>query len=176
MSPKPTGTVFATATGSVLTLARSFDAPAEDVWASVTEPDRLGRWFGSWTGDAGPGQTVTLTMSAEEGAPTAQVLIVDCVPTRHLAVQMVDASGTWDLELHLAEAGGRTTLELTHHLAADAAVGEVGPGWEYYLDRLVASRNGDPMPDFDSYYPALKRHYEPLKPTYPERDREDLDG
>lgn len=26
--------------------------------------------------------------------------------------------------------------------------GEVGPGWEYYLDMLVAAREGKPLPSF----------------------------
>ena len=38
----------------------------------------------------------------------------------------------------------------------------VGPGWEYYLDRLVAAETGgDPATvDFDrDYYPAMAEHY-----------------
>jgi hypothetical protein len=38
----------------------------------------------------------------------------------------------------------------------------VGPGWEYYLDNLVASRDGAPLPDFDDYYPAQAAYYESL--------------
>ena len=37
--------------------------------------------------------------------------------------------------------------------------GEVGPGWEYYLDMLVAAREGKPLPSFGDYYPAQKAHY-----------------
>jgi hypothetical protein len=33
------------------------------------------------------------------------------------------------------------------------------PGWEYYLDYLVASRNGTTMPDFNDYYPSQKAYY-----------------
>ena len=37
----------------------------------------------------------------------------------------------------------------------------VGPGWEYYLDRLVAAESGgDPASlDFDDYYPSQSEHY-----------------
>ena len=48
----------------------------------------------------------------------------------------------------------RTTLTGTEN------VGEVGPGWEYYLDMLVASRDGQQAPDFGDYYPAMKEHFE----------------
>ena len=39
-------------------------------------------------------------------------------------------------------------------------IGSVGPGWEYYLDMLVASREGDPQPSFDDYYPAQHEYYQ----------------
>ena len=41
-------------------------------------------------------------------------------------------------------------------------VGAVGPGWEYYLDRLVDAETGaDPaLRDFErDYYPAMAEHY-----------------
>ena len=36
------------------------------------------------------------------------------------------------------------------------------PGWEYYLDLLVAARDGGPTPEWDDYYPAQKGYYEAL--------------
>ncbi len=37
----------------------------------------------------------------------------------------------------------------------------VGPGWDYYLDRMVLAEAGDDPGtlDFDDYYPALAEHY-----------------
>ena len=32
-------------------IERTFRAPVADVWAAVTEPDRLERWIGTWAGD-----------------------------------------------------------------------------------------------------------------------------
>jgi hypothetical protein len=37
--------------------------------------------------------------------------------------------------------------------------GEAGPGWEYYLDVLVASRAGEKLPSFEDYYPSQKAYY-----------------
>jgi hypothetical protein len=51
-------------------------------------------------------------------------------------------------------------LRFTQHLSSTESVGEVGPGWEYYLDGLVASRAGEPLPSFDDYYPAQKGFFE----------------
>ena len=40
----------------------------------------------------------------------------------------------------------------------------VGPGWEYYLDRLVAAEAGRSVAevDWDAYYPALSSSYADL--------------
>jgi hypothetical protein len=38
-------------------------------------------------------------------------------------------------------------------------VGDTGPGWEYYLDMLVAQRNGNPLPSFNDYCPAQRDYF-----------------
>ena len=55
---------------------------------------------------------------------------------------------------------GGAELEFVHHLSPEAQVGDVGPGWEFYLDRLVASVVGDPLPEFDDYHPSQVAYYE----------------
>jgi hypothetical protein len=52
-----------------------------------------------------------------------------------------------------------TTLTFVQHLTDTRSVGDTGPGWEYYLDMLVASRNGGPLPKFDDYYPAQRDYF-----------------
>jgi hypothetical protein len=82
-----------------------------------------------------------------------------CDPPHRLAVTTLEEGGAWRLELQLSEAGGRTELRLIHHLESTEGIGEVGPGWEYYLDNLVASRADRPLPSFDDYYPAMKDYF-----------------
>ncbi|MGH3910555.1 MAG: ATPase, partial [Pseudonocardiaceae bacterium] len=85
-----------------------------------------------------------------------------CEPPQRLAVSMADEAGTWRMELLLCEMDGSTELRLVHHLDTEDGIGEVGPGWEYYLDMLVAARHGSPTPDFDDYYPAMKSYFDEL--------------
>ncbi|SDN02293.1 SRPBCC family protein [Allokutzneria albata] len=160
MKRTPTGRLFGTDSGTDLVLDRTFRAPIEDVWASVTESERTARWFGPWEGDAGPGRTVKLRLAFEEQQPWCDLRIDACSPPRQLAVSMKDEAGNWRLELDLSEQDGVTTLRLTHHLDSDEGVGEVGPGWEYYLDMLVAAREGSSQPDFTEYYPEMKPYFE----------------
>ena len=158
MTPEPTGRLL----DRDLTLTRTFKAPIEDVWASITESERTARWFASWTGDAGPGKTIRIKLVLEDGEPENDMTIVACEPPRHLAVSAEDEFGSWHLEARLAEDDGVTVLTFVHHLDDKADVGSVGPGWEYYLDCLVTSRADGPRPDFDDYYPAQKAYYESL--------------
>ncbi|MEV6319445.1 SRPBCC family protein [Streptomyces sp. NPDC051776] len=162
MKPTPTGRLLPTANGCDLVLTRTFRAPIEDVWASVTEPQRTARWFGPWEGDAAPGRTIRVRMAYEEGAPWCDVRIDACEPPRRLAVSMGDDAEKWRMELCLSESGGTTELHLVQHLTSEKGLGEVGPGWEYYLDMLVAAREDAEKPDFDAYYPAQKAYFEGL--------------
>lgn len=162
MNPTPTGRLLRTADGSDLVVTRTMRAPIDDVWASVTEPERTARWFGPWEGDAAPGRTIKVRMSFEEGAPWFDAHIDACEPPRHLALTTTDEAGAWHMELRLSESDGTTELQLIHHLRSDQGIGEMGPGWEYYLDNLVASRDGTAAPAFDDYYPAQKAYFEDL--------------
>jgi uncharacterized protein YndB with AHSA1/START domain len=159
MSPRPTGRLFSTESGVQLVLERRFRAAIEDVWQSVTVSESLARWFGTWSGEAGPGKYVTLRMGFEKDAPPSQLLIEACEPPRRLAVSSTDEHGAWRLELTLSQEGETTTLRFVQHALDPAQAESVGPGWEYYLDMLVAAREGKPLPDFNDYYPAQRDYF-----------------
>ncbi|CAN7631209.1 SRPBCC family protein [Rhizobium sp. LjRoot30] len=155
MSPKPTGYVH----GNDLILARTFQASVDDVWASVTEPEKTALWLGRWEGEAGPGKIVRLQLLHEKGQPWANVMIEECEAPHRLAVAMKDDFGDWRIEVTLTQADDETVLRFVQHLSDRALAGDVGPGWEYYLDMLVAAREGRALPSFDDYYPSQKAYY-----------------
>ena len=155
MSPRPTGRVF----GSDLIITRRFHAPIDDVWASITASERTALWFGRWQGEAGPGKAVWLQLLHEKGQPWTNVTIEDCAAPQRLVVVMKDDFGEWRLELTLAQVGETTELRLTQPLSEPALAGDIGPGWEYYLDMLVAAREGTATPSFADYYPSQKAYY-----------------
>ncbi len=155
MSPQPTGHL----SGNDLILTRRFRAPVADVWRSVTKSENTALWFGRWEGEAGPGKTVRLQLLHEKGQPFANVAIEECEAPHRLVVAMKDEFGDWRMELTFTQAGDETELRLVQRLSDAKLAGDVGPGWEYYLDMLVAAREGKPLPSFDDYYPAQKAHY-----------------
>ena len=145
-----------------LTLERKVTADAIAVWPFLTESRELGIWFANYVGDPDSGEVV-LSMTAEEGDATSAVEILDCSAPEHLVVQTTDESGSWSLELELLdgghEPGSGTTIRFTQHELPLALLPDVGAGWEWYLDRLVAAIAGAPMPAWDDYYPALRDAY-----------------
>lgn len=154
MKRNPTGHLR----GNDLILTRSFKAPIEDVWESVTKSERTERWFGKWEGDGKPGNTIRIKMVFEKGDAWTSATINTCEAPRHLELTTQGPYGS-HLELKLREANGVTELEFVHHLSDRSGVGDFGPGWEYYLDNLVASREGMTPPAFEEYYPAQKEYY-----------------
>jgi uncharacterized protein YndB with AHSA1/START domain len=154
-----TGRLVRNPDGVDLVLERSFRAPIEDVWQSLTDPDSTARWYGRWEGDAGPGKEIRVQMAFEQGAPWFPMQITVCEPPRRFGLHAKNEWGEWNLDLALRSADGVTTLTFTQQRIDPAGVGEVGPGWEYYLDNLVASRSGGPVPDFNDYYPAQTEYY-----------------
>lgn len=125
---------------------RSFPLPIGEVWAAVTEPDVLARWYGCWTGDPSSGR-VRLTMTDEHDSATTDVTIVKCTSPR---VLVVDQDG-WRLELRFRQVGRVTTLEFTHRHVPRSEAAEIGPGWQYYLDRLDALLVGQQQPHWADY-------------------------
>lgn len=160
MTPTPTGRVVSTTNGRDLVLERVLPGSIDEAWASITESARLARWFCTWTGEARVGATLELTMVAEEGDATSEAEILACEPPTHLLVNTRDQGGNWLLEATLTPVdSSHTRLHFVHHLDEEANPEEVGPGWEYYLDRLLAAMSSTPLPEFDDYWPSMSSAY-----------------
>jgi uncharacterized protein YndB with AHSA1/START domain len=157
----PTGAIELRDGQHVLVQTREFHAPIEDVWAAVTEPDRLARWIGTWEGDPASG-SVQVRMLFEGDHPGETMTIRVCEPPHRLHMTSHFGDQVWLLELDLSHADGVTTLTFAQPGVTAEQVGDVGPGWDYYLDRLVDVETGaDPAQrDFErDYYPATSAHY-----------------
>jgi uncharacterized protein YndB with AHSA1/START domain len=169
MTPQPTGRLDP---GGHLVLTRTFRAPVEEVWAAVTDSARLARWYGAWSGDPATGR-VEVLLTVEDLDEPEPLLIRRCDPPRHLALTLGTAADAWRVDLDLQDDDGATVLRLTHRYPDPDEVESVGPGWEYYLDRLVAAETGgDPdAVDFArDYHPAMSGHYRPLAEQLRARD------
>jgi uncharacterized protein YndB with AHSA1/START domain len=110
-----------------LLLRRRYDAPIEDTWDALTDPDRVKRWFMPLSGDLRAGGTFQL-----EGNAGGDILT--CQPPRSLTVTF--GGPTSILALRLSPHGeGGTQLELEHTVPLEMAGSGagalyVGPGWD----------------------------------------------
>ncbi|WP_189638437.1 SRPBCC family protein [Glutamicibacter arilaitensis] len=162
MSAAATGT--RTAEGTLELRREITDAPSR-IWRYLTDSDYLALWYGSWHGDSDSG-TVEVVLLAEDGAPAVQVQILQCdVRARQLTVRLGEEASAWQLELKVEASGTGSRLVFQMPGMEPQQAGSIGPGWDYYLDRLVAAASGTDVshvvfePD---YYPALSAYYEEL--------------
>ena len=145
--------------GMRLEFVRTFPDPIERVWAAVTDPDELAAWFGTWRGDPSTGTIEVCPIEGDGEFHTAE--LVECDAPRRVAVVLPSEDGPWPLSVELSEADGVTTLVFVHRMAEPYDATSIGPGWQYYLDRLEATVRGRAMPEGDDWpaYEPLGRHY-----------------
>lgn len=153
----PNGRVVRDADGLELIVERTVDAPAQEVWDWLTLPKHLELWIGTWEGTPGVGKVISFTMTAEPGAEPEPVTIQVCQPANHFLADLGNQG--WRIGFSLAEIGATTIIFFTQRLANAADAASIGPGWEYYLDRMIAARSGNPVPIWDDYYPAFAPYY-----------------
>src|SRR4028119_1710489 len=88
----PLGQVLRDEQGVRLEFVRTYDDPLEDVWAALTNPDRVARWLGTVAGDPDTG-TVELTMNEDESRTPATVTILECEPPTQLVLDVPSPAG-----------------------------------------------------------------------------------
>jgi uncharacterized protein YndB with AHSA1/START domain len=116
-------------------LRRTYDAPIDDVWDALTNPERIGRWFLPISGDYRVGGRYQF-----EGNAGGEILA--CERPNRLRATWVYGEPTSErdvseVEVRLAPAGDdATTLELEHvaivpdEMWDQYGPGAVGVGWE----------------------------------------------
>jgi uncharacterized protein YndB with AHSA1/START domain len=143
---------------------RSWAEPIEDVWAALTEPDRLARWIGVYEGERHAGGTGTFAMTQEEGdAPGQPTTIVECDPPRRLVIEWPDASSKMErIDLDLGTEGGRTVLRFVQYFPPATDAVDWAIGWHWYLDKLGGEIDGSAVPtDWDAFMAEVGPGYRP---------------
>jgi uncharacterized protein YndB with AHSA1/START domain len=153
------GVVTEVAEGVRLQFRRSWPDPVEDVWAALTEPDRMLRWIGSYDGERRAGGAGTFTMTHEEQPVGEPMRIVECDAPRRLVVEW-QSEEAWRVQLDLAEEDGRTVLLFTQLFPAGTEVTDYVLGWHWYLDKFAAEvSGGTPPAHWDDFYAQVGPAY-----------------
>ncbi|MCY1157874.1 MAG: hypothetical protein MOP51_895 [Citricoccus sp.] len=173
---EPTGRIIDGPEGRSIQITRILPHAVEDVWNHLADPGLLARWYGTYTGDPATG-SVRLAMVEAPDEP-GECIIEACERPHRLHVVLQDPAGTaWRLRVTLdsADTGAGTALVFTQPISGvEQMAPDVGPGWEYYLDRLQAALDGGDVDavDFADFHPHQRDHYTPVEPTQsgPEED------
>ena len=142
--------------GRTVRLRREYDAPIEDVWDALTNPDRIGRWFLPISGDYRLGGRYQF-----EGNAGGE--IVECERPHRLKVtwvygEVLSDADVSEVELRLSTVdGGATRLELEHAAVvpedrwAEYGPGAVGVGWDGAVLGLSLHLRGGSIEDPEAW-------------------------
>jgi uncharacterized protein YndB with AHSA1/START domain len=129
--------------GSAIQARREYPASPADVWAALTDPERLSRWFGETKGELREHGEWTVTFDNGSARGTVR----ECVPPERFAT-----SWHWDHEpadrpaaevtVTLTPNGEGTSLALEHTgVDAASATGQAA-GWYAHLEGLARQLEG----------------------------------
>jgi len=165
------GWITTTEEGALVELERVIDSSPAEVWAALTEPDRLSAWWWpvrEWPDD--PSRSRALHLGdrfalGDGNMPEPQRFVVaQCDPESELTLQwsLSDA----ELTFALSPAPGGTLLRLRQSPMPDRfAAGKLrtGPdfaaGWHSIVDGLVGYLGGIPLPEGDVLWQAAYAAY-----------------
>jgi len=138
--------------GRSVILRRTYDAPIDDVWDALTNPDRIGRWFLPISGDYRVGGTYQF-----EGNAGGEILSCDR-PNRLRATWVYGPGDPSEVEVRLVKASDdATTFELEHTAVVPDEMwdqygpGAVGVGWEGGLLGLALHLKGGAIDDPEAW-------------------------
>ncbi len=127
-------------TAHVVQATRTYDAPPREVWAALTDPERIPRWFLPVSGDLDLGGRFQL-----EGNAGGTVL--RCTPPSDLGVTWEFGGDVSWVDVALSHEAGGTRLVLEHAAFPSPHWDQFGPGaagvgWDlglFGLDRFLAA-------------------------------------
>jgi uncharacterized protein YndB with AHSA1/START domain len=151
-SPAPNrvlGTLHADDGVGVVRMQDRFPTDIDDLWSALTEPGRLDRWLGTFTGDLRVGGQFRARYHSSGWEGTGRVDA--CDPPRHLRIttQADDTSTNGTIDVTLIADGDGTILVSEHRgLPVDNLPG-YGAGIQIHLEDLRAHLTSRPRCDSD---------------------------
>ena len=139
---------------------RRYPVPREEVWAALTEPDRLAQWLTEATFEPREGGRVAFDFG-DGGTCTGTVLVWDPPAVLEYGWDFPDESRSvvrWEL----AEDGdgGGTAVTLVHRLLGPATAVGYGAGWHAHLDLLAEQLGHGVRSSWEELYSVSLAAYE----------------
>jgi uncharacterized protein YndB with AHSA1/START domain len=134
----------------------------DDVWAALTDPQRLARWLGEVSGDLRLDGELRARFSASGWEGTGRVQA--CEPPHRLLVQTwaADQEGDYFVAVSLSAAGDQTLLVWEERGMPRNLIAEYGAGIQVQVEDLIAHVAGDERCDGGARWAQLHPAYAAL--------------
>ncbi|HWU27922.1 MAG TPA: SRPBCC domain-containing protein [Microbacterium sp.] len=131
---------------STVALAMTCTVDRENVWAALTERDRLSRWFGelAMAPDDARQADITVSGTGEE----VSVRILACEPDCRLSLEWTVDDEVSTVTVVLGDAEGGTAVILQEDGVPEQLTDAYRRGWGAHLRRLDAELSGQSMPEW----------------------------
>jgi len=154
------GTATRDGAETVVRFERVLPAPGAEVWAALTQPDRLGGWLADTRLEPRHGGTVTLRVDTPAAAVTGHLTRIEAprvLEYTWTAPGEPDGTVRWQL----IPIGPRCFLLLTHTIHGEQPPEGTLAAWDLRLERLAAQLGGGPAgPVTDERFRRLRDQYQ----------------
>ena len=148
-----------------------YDTEIDDLWSSITDPERLARWYGKVEGDLRPGGAFTLYL---ESADLNSIGRVDtCEPPQRLRITTRESDESarrgngpppfeQTVEATLTAAGAQTVLTIEIRGLPLDKIEYFGAGWQIHAENLAAYLAHQESAETESRWSELVTAYREL--------------
>jgi uncharacterized protein YndB with AHSA1/START domain len=155
----------------VVRIEDRYDTDIDDLWAAITDPDRLARWHGQVEGDLRPGGEFRVYIEADDIERTGRVEA--CEPPRRLLVTSRETDESYRkgqgvppfdaiLEATLTPDGDQTVLVIEVQGMPLDKIAFYGAGWQIHAENLAAHIAGRERGDTEARWGQLVPPYQDL--------------
>lgn len=155
----------------VVRIEDRYDTDIDDLWAALTDPGRLARWYGQVEGDLRPGGEFRLYLESADLDCTGRVEA--CEPPRRLLVTTRETDESWRkgrgappfdevIEATLTADGDQTVLVIEVRGMALDKIAAYGAGWQIHAENLAAYLAGRERDGSEARWDQLVPPYEEL--------------
>lgn len=155
----------------VVRIEDRYDTAIDDLWAALTDPGRLARWYGQVEGDLRPGGEFHLFLEADDWDGTGRVDV--CEPPRRLLVTTRETDESYrkghgaqpfdaTIAATLTADGDQTILVIEVRGMPLDKIAFYGAGWQIHAENLAAYLAGRERGDTEARWGELVPPYQTL--------------
>jgi uncharacterized protein YndB with AHSA1/START domain len=155
----------------VVRIEDRYDTAIDDLWAALTDPARLARWYGTVEGDLRPGGAFRVYLAADDIESTGRVEA--CEPPHRLRVTTRETDESYQkgqgvppfdevIEVTLTADGDQTILVVEVQGLPLDKIAFYGAGWQIHAENLAAYLAGREPGDTEARWDELVPPYQGL--------------